>query len=555
MYEKNLQLKQRPFTTALCVQHWCDVGNAGSVIQQTCSVVQRGMGISVIVGAAGTGKTMTLEMIARHCSDQNPEIVQITCSRLDTRRDVLQRMLFECNVSSRDMPDSDLRLLLIQHFRSVCGQHGRDVLLLIDEAHNLPTDLLDELRIIAESAARNQGRCHLILAGTSRLEEHLNHTDLDTFNQRIVCRCYLKPMTREETAAYVRQHLLRSGGGQREYFDETALKEIATTTGGIPRLVNQLCDQCLVSLVASNGKMVAAEMVRNAWCDIQNLPRQSVVAAVQPTGGNSSGPVMEMDSVEFGGLDDEPGNTSDDVAGPGKTAVPTDDPQVAQLNFGGPTARNTVPAGSRSNPFAEPFASEQPVGKKSVPKKAAAATSAMSGEQTIGAASENGSSDLVSTIYGNQGSNPVEPPIHLELRGDLPVFEHQDTTLDAPDGHDLCPHQETVDATAEGQSTVPCANSDLIETRTFDEDLARELPTIPIKARASKANKSRTPDDDRDILLTKEETCFDPSPLPEAAAGETQDDSRPGGLRGPHAARAVRMDYRQLFAQLRDEPN
>lgn len=582
MYEKPLQLKKRPFTTAAIPEHWCDAGNAGKVVQQIFQTLARSMGISVLVGAPGTGKSMTLALLARQYAEQQHEVVQLVASRLDHRRDVLQRILFELNIPCRDMTESDLRLTLIQHLRSICGQHARDVLLLVDEAHNLSVDLLDELRIVAESASRNQGRCHLVLAGTPRLEEHLNHTDLEQFNQRIACRVYLQPMTREETANYVRQHLQRAGGGRREYFGPDALKELSRTTGGIPRLVNQVCDQCLLALASSGQPAVTAAMVIDAWCDIQNLPRQSVEATEatpgRPVTASATG------TVEFGTLDDEAEKPARPRSRAAKTRrnVSQAEPIINELDrlraelhetlakSGRPEqtrAQSTRPGRPHTSQFDESFDSEERVltalnrgaagaaGQTPLPNQAG--TAPPEAGWTVSTSLAASIADVERALAGSDtggsgGSSGMK---------DFPAFSGQSNV-----GSETPRRQEITLNLASGveasSRVVPVAfpvPNPSAANQGSDADTAAPAvrPTIRMPGTETKpANENRKPvgADDRDILIAGDLTCFEPT----RNTGEIPDnaeDAAPAAdslLKGPHAAKAKRMEYRQLFAQLRD---
>lgn len=565
MYEKTLQLKQRPFTTATDAGGWCDTGNAGPAVQQMFQTLARNMGIPVLVAAPGTGKTLALEMLARQCSAQNHEVVQITASRLDQRRDVLQRILFELNLPNREMGDSDLRLSLIQHFRSVCGQHGRNVLLLVDEAQNLSVELLDELRIMTESACRNQGGCHLVLAGTSRLEELLNHTDLDLFNQRIACRVYLKAMDREETARYVRQHMQRAGGGKREYFSADALREIASVTAGVPRLVNQVCDQCLLVLASAGGKTVTGEMVADAWCDIQNLPRQKRAARTASSGSLSetAGPeVSGSATVEFGTLDDEPASGPRPRRRSEKTKqkVAQADPLIHEIDrlrkelheslrgAGEPPGGGRSPRGVRpetaADPFAEHFESEERVAMHPAATTKTARNAGAPGETVRPGIPE----DLVDTAETSTGwitSSSIAASIaDVETASDPFLSEQQKMTG--------FPHYSgELPSGAKGRVSPADSNAGN-PTASGYEAVAYHGQTPKVAVHKPAVLSSGL--DDRDILISGDATCFEPT-----ATGETREPEDSGDadrestpLRGPHSARAVRMEYRQLFSQLRD---
>jgi|GEM_PF-6574730 len=535
MYEKAFQLKSRPFHAGSLAEFWCQTGNSAQAVEQICQTLDRSSGISLLIGGAGTGKTLVLDLIARRFASRNPEIVQIACSRLDKRRDVLQRILFELNMPCREMGESDLRLTVVQHFRSVCGQNGRHVLLLVDEAHNLDVELIDELRIVVESASRNTGRCHLVLAGTSRLEDHLNHTNLDTFNQRISCRAYLTAMDRAETALYVSQHLSRAGGGKREFFSEESIRELARVTGGIPRLVNQVCDQCLIVCANSGARTVDRNMVSDAWCDIQNLPRQTVESPATPS--VTSGATAAA-SFEFGSLDD------DDAAEMTPASLDCVESTTAELNWPveimdddeqdapiAPTNKHPVvkpvktPGTAGDNPFKEAFSAEEPV-------------------------------------QSQKPQQPSQTGANPSLKPNKPAFGWKEsgihTQIDASTMTEFPAFGEIPDPDSGWVQSGNRKSSGVSMNPICEEPMPEVSETIPMQPAMTQesGNSSAVPNgDDRDMLVSPDATIYEPTgqATDDLDEGESDPPLSQAGLKGPHKTGAIRMEYRQLFAQLRNE--
>jgi hypothetical protein len=128
------------------------------------------------------------------------------------------------------------------------------------------------------------------------LEERLASPKLESFHQRIAARCYLQPMTREETAYYVQEQIRRAGGVPEAVFTTEALKAIHTATDGIPRLVNQVCDHGLMLASLGGHKQLGPAGIEEAWADLQQLP---VPWHETPAAAAESG------IIEFGQLADD----------------------------------------------------------------------------------------------------------------------------------------------------------------------------------------------------------------------------------------------------------
>jgi hypothetical protein len=175
------------------------------------------------------------------------------------------------------------------------------MLLIVDEAHMLPLRLLEEIRLITNLVRQGQPRVRLLLAGGLLLDERLAAPRMESLNQRVVARCYLQAMSREETVQYVRAQLRAVGGDPDRIFSPAALPAIYHATNGIPRLVNQVCDHVL--LLAAIGRRATVDVpgVEEAWADLQQLP----TPWNQEEAPRDGAPQSPRDILEFGQLDDE----------------------------------------------------------------------------------------------------------------------------------------------------------------------------------------------------------------------------------------------------------
>jgi type II secretory pathway predicted ATPase ExeA len=270
MYETCFHLSHRPFAPAPSADRYVPTASLEQARQTLVRKIERGEGPGLVVGPAGSGKSLLLQVLAQHFRGRFL-VALLASSRLCTRRALLQNILFELKLPYREMDEGELRLSLIDHLEPRTGG-GDGLLLLVDEAHTLPLRLLEEIRLLTNLVKSGESRVRLVLAGSMALEERLASPKLESFHQRIAARCYLQAMGRDETIYYVQEQIRRSGGVPEAIFTADALRAIHTATDGIPRLVNQVCDHALTLASLGGHKQLGPAGIEEAWADLQQLP-------------------------------------------------------------------------------------------------------------------------------------------------------------------------------------------------------------------------------------------------------------------------------------------
>jgi len=293
MYEAFFHLRSRAFAAAPSPERFFSSAAGQSARATLSRIIERGEGPGVIIGPSGTGKTLLCQRLAADFRDRLA-VAMLTSGRVCTRRALLQAILYELRLPYRGMEEGELRLSLIDHVTPDGSDHP-GLLLLVDEAHTLRWQLLEELRMITNLVRDGQPRVRVVLAGGPQLEERLASPKLDSFSQRIAARCYLGTLSREETANFVRHQIVVSGGEPDRVFEAAAYDAIYAATDGVPRLVNQLCDHALVLAVLAECRPVGAAVVEEAWSDLQQLPSPWQMTT-------SAGETSRV--VEFAALDD-----------------------------------------------------------------------------------------------------------------------------------------------------------------------------------------------------------------------------------------------------------
>jgi type II secretory pathway predicted ATPase ExeA len=327
MYETYFNLAERPFASVPRTDHYYPAGVIDAARNTLTRCIDRGEGVGLIIGPSGTGKSLLCQVLADHFQ-QRFQVALLASTHLDTRRSLLQASLYELNRPYRGMDEGELRLALVDYIMLNDDCAG-GALLIVDEAHHLPLRLLDEIRALTNLTRAMQPAVRLVLAGNHVLEERFASPKLESFSQRISARCYLEALQSEETQAYIGARIMVSGGGApacgsrggSELFPAETCRMVHKATGGVPRLINQVCDHVLLLAYAAGVRRIEPAHVEEAWADLQQLP----------TPWNAPAPVPASDSViEFGGLDDDPAEVSP-IAGKisgGKISETMDDPKV-----------------------------------------------------------------------------------------------------------------------------------------------------------------------------------------------------------------------------------
>jgi type II secretory pathway predicted ATPase ExeA len=249
----------------------------------------------MIIGPAGTGKSLLCQLLAQQFRTTF-QVALLASTYLDTRRSLLQAILYELNRSYRGMDEGELRLSLVDYI-SLSSECSRGLVLLVDEAHHLPLRLLDEIRALTNLTRNMQPAVRLVLAGSHLLEERFASPKLESFSQRIIARCYLEAFQRDETQAYIQNRILACGG-RAEIFPPETCQMVHKATDGVPRLINQVCDHVLLLAYSAGVRRIEPAHVEEAWADLQQLPTPWNAPAT-PADGSADG------LIEFGGLDDE----------------------------------------------------------------------------------------------------------------------------------------------------------------------------------------------------------------------------------------------------------
>jgi type II secretory pathway predicted ATPase ExeA len=223
-------------------------------------------GFVVITGEIGAGKTTLIETFLKELQT-DAVVAQINQTQLSPTA-FLQTVLVQFGFSPFNMKKPEVLATLNQF---LVEQHvsGRKVLLIVDEAQNLSHRVLEEVRMLSGIETTKEKALRIILAGQPELNDKLNSPDLVQLAQRVRLRFHLTALTKDETVAYIDHRLEVAGSQGRRIFADETYATIYKYTGGVPRLINTLCDTCLMAAFGRDQDTVTAEDLDAAVQELQ----------------------------------------------------------------------------------------------------------------------------------------------------------------------------------------------------------------------------------------------------------------------------------------------
>jgi general secretion pathway protein A len=202
-------------------------------------------GLVMITGAIGTGKTTIVHTALQLFTDRKmPVKSALLFNPMLTRDEFLEMMLdeFEISCPSTSKPR---RLAALHEMLLETQRAGGTAVLFIDEAHLLSPELLEEIRLLGNADTHHEKLLQIVLSGQPELLTVMNRPSLSALKQRIAARAHLRPLTAMETSVYIGERLHAAGLEGNSPFTAQALEAIHRHSGGVPRLINLVCEGCL----------------------------------------------------------------------------------------------------------------------------------------------------------------------------------------------------------------------------------------------------------------------------------------------------------------------
>jgi general secretion pathway protein A len=223
-------------------------------------------GFVVITGEIGSGKTTLIQKLLSEL-EEDVLVAKVFQTQLD-EVEFLQAVLVEVGLDPFDAKKVEL-LDMLNSFLLRQFQRRRQIVLIVDDAHNLSVKVLEEIRMLAGLEAKKEKVLHVILVGQPQLDEILDKPGMDQLRQRVKLRYHLRALNEEEIGAYISHRLGVAGAKGRTLIQPETLPFIYNYTGGVPRLINTFCDVALTCAYADGLPEVTQKVVEAAIKELQ----------------------------------------------------------------------------------------------------------------------------------------------------------------------------------------------------------------------------------------------------------------------------------------------
>jgi len=228
--------------------------------------VQSRKGFILLTGEVGTGKTTMLECLRDHLDTHNTPFAFLFNSRM-TPDQLFEMIAYDFDLPCQRTSKTEV-LFALNNMLLERANRNQTTALIVDEAQNLEWEVLEEIRLLGNLENRRGKMMQIILSGQPELDVRLEAKEFRQLKQRIALRCRLKAFSSEETMEYVATRLRRAGLRDQTVFPDKVLREIHLRTQGIPRLINLVCDNLMLTAFAMESRVATLGMLEEVSRDL-----------------------------------------------------------------------------------------------------------------------------------------------------------------------------------------------------------------------------------------------------------------------------------------------
>jgi type II secretory pathway predicted ATPase ExeA len=237
MYDTRFGLRRRPFRPTPDTDAYFPAATHEAALRQLRDAVDNDDGVMLLTGPPGTGKTLVARLLLEGL-DETIRCVLLTNSHVSRNGDLLQAILFDLGLPYQGLTEQVARLAVTESCLEFYRQGGK-TLIVVDEAHLLHPDVLDELRLLSNLEGKDGKAVQVLLVALPSIERALDMPGLVQLRQRLTVRAKIEPLDIAESAAYLRHQVQTAGGNPDRLFGEDVLDILTHAANGIPRILNQ----------------------------------------------------------------------------------------------------------------------------------------------------------------------------------------------------------------------------------------------------------------------------------------------------------------------------
>ncbi|TGA95474.1 AAA family ATPase [Sporolactobacillus shoreae] len=258
MFEPFYQMKQTPFSRSVPSSHLYNSQSGDEILGRLMHAAERQL-FAVLTGDCGTGKTTMVRRFTQELDSGHYSVLYLSDSKL-TPRHFYKGLLEQLGCEAK-FYRGDAKRQLHHEIELMRGIHGLQPVCVVDEAHLLSREMLEEVRFLLNFKMDSQSPMALIMVGQSELWDRLKLQSFAAIRQRIDLQCKIGHYDRSETNAYI-ECQLKFAGCDRPLFTEDAIEEIYRFSGGTARLINKVCTHCLIYGAQNGHPIIDDRMVK-----------------------------------------------------------------------------------------------------------------------------------------------------------------------------------------------------------------------------------------------------------------------------------------------------
>lgn len=300
MYQQFYRLRDIPFSLAPDPKYLFRTESLLEVFANLQYGIENGKGIVVVTGEVGTGKTTILRSMLQSL-DRSVLAAYIFNPLLSTA-EFFELLAGEFRLKADQSKATMLRML--GHTLMSRHAQGLRTVLVVDEAHLLPKHLLEEIRLLSNFETNRDKLLQIILCGQPELHDLLSQSELRQLKQRVSLKCSIKMLNARETGEYIRWRMRIAGARDENIFEPEALQAAYRFSGGIPRIINNICDNALLAGFAQSSPRISASIINEVVEELDLTPTEIAAPATvtetvverasQAQGGNRNNNEIEL---------------------------------------------------------------------------------------------------------------------------------------------------------------------------------------------------------------------------------------------------------------------
>jgi general secretion pathway protein A len=290
MYKSFYGLKENPFNVNPDPRYLFLTKQIEEALSGLMYGIQTRKGFITLTGEVGTGKTTLVNRLLDWLHQRRTKTAFLFNSRMNTSQ-LFDFVLAEFEIACEERSKSH-QLMKLNHWLLERYRAGETAVLIIDEAQNLTSPVLEEVRLLTNLETPTEKLLQIILAGQPELEEKLMLPELRQLRQRIMLRCKTSALTSEQTGAYIAERLRVGGSNGQSIFSAKAIETVYLYSLGIPRVINLLCEHALINAYAEQQRPIEPKI-------IEDIAHEFQLDEVAPTAQAGSSIEADVDNSEM----------------------------------------------------------------------------------------------------------------------------------------------------------------------------------------------------------------------------------------------------------------